>query len=477
MKRFLSVLLMLSMCFSLICTVSFAADNAPQGFADIKDHWAKEDIEKMAAKGIIKGVSDTEFAPDKNITRAEFLTLIIRVLDCEIYNYTNAYPDVAATDWYAGVVQTAKNMSIIDPGMIPDNNFKPTQPINREEMTSLIARAYEYKARETTPKADISVFKDKDQISKWATSYVAGAYGLKIINGVTATTFEPASHATRAQAATIIRRFLANNKIGKTLSVLTIGNSFSVDGMQYLYGIAESYGYDNIILGIIYMGGAYLKDHHANINSGEYAYTYKKNTDGKWVDTPSVSMVYGLKDQEWDNVVIQQGSGDCASQTVSYNTYVNTIINYIKENCKNPKVKIGWHMAWAHQTGGKHYAFTGMYNSDQMTMYNSLVNDTRNIIAKKKEISFIIPSGTAIQNARTSFLGDNLTRDGYHLDEYVGRYIAALTWFCTVTGTPVEDIDYVPSPSIIIPDKRDVAVESAINAIAKPYTVTQSAYK
>ena len=86
----------------------------------------------------------------------------------------------------------------------------------------------------------------------------------------------------------------------------------------------------------------------------------------------------------------------------------------------------------------------------------------------------MIPCMTSIQNARTSFMGDTLTRDGYHLDYYIGRYIAGLTWYAAITGCSVEEINYNPSATKITDDMLRAAKEAVTTAIAKPLEVTQS---
>ena len=98
-----------------------------------------------------------------------------------------------------------------------------------------------------------------------------------------------------------------------------------------------------------------------------------------------------------------------------------------------------------------------------------------------EEIKILVPSGTAIQNARTSYLGDTLNRDGTHLDYGVGRYIAALTFMAALTGADISEIEWAPTN--IGEDVRDVdaaarvvAIESVINALKNPYEVTQSQY-
>ena len=96
------------------------------------------------------------------------------------------------------------------------------------------------------------------------------------------------------------------------------------------------------------------------------------------------------------------------------------------------------------------------------------------LIQANEDIDFVIPAGTAIQNARTSLLGDTLTRDGYHLSYDVGRYIAGITWVEALTGKAVTDLTYCPAG--ISEDLMAVSVESAKNAGATPYAVTNSRY-
>ena len=474
MKKIFVATLILIISISLFGTVCIAqADESLSGFTDISGHWAEEDIVKMAEKGVIKGISETQFAPESTVTRAEFLTLVIRALNAnQASEFTDMYADVSPTDWYARTVQTAKNIGIIVPDMTPDNALNPTAPITREEMASVIVRAYEAKSKLAAPTASVSTFSDKDEISHWALRYVEGACGLKILTGVSKTSFSPKGVATRAQAATIICRFLANNKIGKTLSVLTIGNSFSLDGMEFLYPIAESCGYDNITLGILYISASGLSRHYTNITDDTAAYTYKKYVDGKWEDSPLWTIEGGLSDEDWQYVVIQQ-SEDYSSKIPTYDFMLESLIKRIKEQASNPDVKVGWHMAWAYQNDSTRSAFVNIFHSDQTDMYNAIISDTKNRVQSR--VDFIIPSGTAIQNARTSFLGDTLTRDGYHLHEYTGRYIAALTYFTAITGTPAESISYV-APAVSN-ENAAVAREAVQNALNKPFGVTQSKLK
>ena len=86
----------------------------------------------------------------------------------------------------------------------------------------------------------------------------------------------------------------------------------------------------------------------------------------------------------------------------------------------------------------------------------------------------IIPNGTAIQNARTSFIGDTLTRDGHHLTYNLGRYIAGLTLVKTITGVDVTQINYAPNG--LSEEYIKIAIESCNNAFENPFSITNSTY-
>ena len=108
-------------------------------------------------------------------------------------------------------------------------------------------------------------------------------------------------------------------------------------------------------------------------------------------------------------------------------------------------------------------------------MYDGIITSVRNKVETNENIVSIIPAGTAIQNARTSFVGDNLTRDNAeHLTLDLGRYIAALTFVSKISGVDVDEISYGAGLSA---DYVAVAKESAKNAIKTPFAVTESGYQ
>lgn len=261
-------------------------------------------------------------------------------------------------------------------------------------------------------------------------------------------------------------------KLDKTLKVLAIGNSFSVDGMQYLYQIAKSAGYDDIILGNLYIGSCSLDTHYNNAMYGNASYIYYKNTTGSWTETADKTMLYGIQDEDWDIITLQQASGS-SGRPDTYNR-LERLVGYVNSKKTNPDAKIGWHMTWAYQGNSTHADFV-YYDKSQETMYNAILSAVKQEVIPTGLFDFIIPSGTAIQNARTSYIGDTLTRDGYHLSIPYGRYIAGLTWMQALTGVRAEEISYSPDVSINS-SMLEIAREAANNAIKNSFVNTKSVY-
>jgi len=258
-------------------------------------------------------------------------------------------------------------------------------------------------------------------------------------------------------------------EVPKSLKVLAIGNSFSTDSMQYLCQLLKAAGVEKVTLGNLYYGGCALSQHLAYAKTDSGSYTYYKTTSGAWNSTKNFKMSAALEDEEWDYISFQQSSK--TSGLVSSYSTLSSLMEIVR--AKAPKAKFMWNMTWAYQQDSTHSSFPN-YDKDQMKMYNMIVDCVKQKILTDKNFEIVIPCGTSIQNARTSFIGDHLTRDGYHLDYNIGRYIAGLTWCAAITGADVDKINYNPNPSAISEDMIKVAKEAVKNSIAKPLEVTQS---
>ncbi len=255
-----------------------------------------------------------------------------------------------------------------------------------------------------------------------------------------------------------------------SIKILAIGNSFSVDAMEYLGDILENAGFDDVVLGNLYIGGCSLDTHWNNIQNNSPAYTFYVYEYGAWVTRKTRALLPSLEYEDWDIITIQQVSQN-SGMPETFNNLQN-ILDFVNEKKTNDDAKIYWHMTWAYQQNSNHSGFAN-YKNDQMTMYRAIIDGAQNTILNNDDITDIIPSGTTIQNLRTTYLGDHLTRDGYHMSYDVGRYAAALTWYAKLTGLSADKITYVPSSYASLISPHLDAIQKAVTAaVENPFAVT-----
>ncbi len=255
-----------------------------------------------------------------------------------------------------------------------------------------------------------------------------------------------------------------------SIKILAVGNSFSVDAMEYLWEICTDAGFKEVILGNLYIGGCTLDTHWSNIASNSAAYTYYYNDNGIWQTNNKVTLDSALTAEAWDVITIQQGS-PLSGMANSYGKLAD-IVAHLDAKKTNADAKIYWHMTWAYQNNTSPSGFEN-YGKDQATMYNAIIDTVQNTVLSTEGIDGIIPSGTAVQNLRTSYIGDKLTRDGYHLKYDIGRYLAGLTWFAKLTGISASTL--TETPALFYRDlyiHTPVLTEAADAAVKAPYEVT-----
>lgn len=254
----------------------------------------------------------------------------------------------------------------------------------------------------------------------------------------------------------------------KTVRILAIGNSFSQDAVeQYLHELAEAEGISTII-GNMFIGGCSLERHVKNARENAPAYAYRKiGTHGKKGEKGKMSLEAVLADEDWDYVSLQQAS-PFSGMYETYEASLPELIEYVKARLPK-KTKLMLHQTWAYASTSKHSGFKN-YNCNQLTMYQAIADAVKKA-AKANKIKIVIPSGTAIQNARTSFIGDHLNRDGYHLDVKIGRYTAACTWFERIFKHNVVGNPYAPEG--LDEARKAVAQKAAHAAVKHPYKVTE----
>lgn len=174
-------------------------------FNDIENHWAKDYINKLMESNIIKGKAEGVFAPDDNITRAEFIELLYRLSGNVLTNAVE-FDDVNVDDWYYSSIAWAVEKGIATG--VDDRRFSPDENITREQAVTFIARYLDFR-RISVVEANTGVeFADDETISQWAKQAVRTVKNTGIVSGKENNLFAPADNATRAETAKIIVKLI-----------------------------------------------------------------------------------------------------------------------------------------------------------------------------------------------------------------------------------------------------------------------------
>ena len=176
-------------------------------FTDIENHWAKDNILFVVSRGLLNGTSETTFSPNTGMTRGMFVTALGRLAGVDPADYQSGkFTDVKADAYYAPYVNWAAKTGIVSG--TTDTTFAPDTNINREQM-AVIMKNYAVKLGYTVPKAlEAVTFADNASISSWAKEAVKSMQQAGILAGKTNNRFDPAGTATRAEVATVLRRFV-----------------------------------------------------------------------------------------------------------------------------------------------------------------------------------------------------------------------------------------------------------------------------
>lgn len=181
--------------------------NPAPAFTDIHNHWAADNILFAASRGLLSGTSDTTFSPNTGMTRGMFATALGRLAGINPDSYkTGKFTDVKADAYYAPYVNWAAQNGIVEG--VTATTFAPDTNINREQMAVIMAN-YAKKLGYDLPKTLQAVtFADNAQISSWAKNAVRAMQQAGILAGKNGNKFDPKGTATRAEVATVLRRFV-----------------------------------------------------------------------------------------------------------------------------------------------------------------------------------------------------------------------------------------------------------------------------
>ena len=304
---------------------------------------------------------------------------------------------------------------------------------------------------------------------------------------------------------------------GADIKVLALTSSFGLNTTQMLYDVimaeakAQGITLGEVTIARLYASGCTLEKHITNAPNGKIYEYYKVTNDpndplcttpGKMMHlyglthaNGAASMSYGFADEEWDIIFTQQG----AAQAPQLDSYLdkngqNRIDQWkaiLDQYKPSSNTRFVWNMLWGYQSDCTIDPFPRLFNSDQMYMYQCNIDAVMKYVVPRTDFDRIIPTGTVIQNARTSEFGDHLCRDTYHLNNY-GGIMAAYGLYAVITGQELTEINIDPvyttvtmnngiggADKIEIPlteTQKAIMIESVNNALKNPFALTESQY-
>lgn len=164
---------------------------------------------------VVNGIDKTHYAPNSNMTRAEFTTALVRALGLSAASNKSHFEDIRSEEWYNEYIETAYVYGLLS---TDDLDFNPNELITREDAIVMIANAMKYTEIKTSVSSSEATainqrYSDLDEASLSAQIAIRTCIKAGIITGRTETTLEPASHITRAEVAVIIEKLLKKSNL------------------------------------------------------------------------------------------------------------------------------------------------------------------------------------------------------------------------------------------------------------------------
>ncbi|WP_284638153.1 S-layer homology domain-containing protein [Paenibacillus silviterrae] len=187
----------------------------PLEFRDMEGHWAKQAVNDMGSRMVIRGAGEERFSPDREITRAEFAAIVVRGLGLKPEQGEAVFTDVKAEDWYSGTVAVANAYGLISG--FEDGTFRPTEQITREQAMVIMSKAMKLTGLEAGQSSDTSrsvvSFTDNALISDWAKQSIAESLQAGLISGRAEGILAPKALISRAEVAVIMQKLLQKSEL------------------------------------------------------------------------------------------------------------------------------------------------------------------------------------------------------------------------------------------------------------------------
>ena len=182
-------------------------------FTDVKDtDWFYDTVKYVNQNGIINGMTADTFAPGTTLTRAMLVTILYRAEGSPEVESDSKFSDVKASEWFGAPVIWAAENGIVNG--VSEAEFAPNNAITREQIAAIMYRYAQAKEYDVAI-AKVTVidgYEDVSSVSSWAVDAIKYTVGTGIMKGKTETTINPQDKATRAEAATVVMRFIEGNK-------------------------------------------------------------------------------------------------------------------------------------------------------------------------------------------------------------------------------------------------------------------------
>ncbi|MBU7005971.1 InlB B-repeat-containing protein [Phosphitispora fastidiosa] len=187
----------------------------PREFIDVRDHWAKDAVNDMGSRLVIGGIGNDMFAPDRDITRAEFAAIIVRALGLKPGTENNPFTDIKTADWYYEHVQIAYEYGIVSG--FGNSKFGPMDKITREQAMTMIFRAMNITGLKVEiideTESVLAEYVDGTTAANWAKESIAACVKTQIVSGKNGSIIAPRENITRAEVAIMVSRLLQKSNL------------------------------------------------------------------------------------------------------------------------------------------------------------------------------------------------------------------------------------------------------------------------
>ena len=314
---------------ALLSTLLFINVNIVFAFTDTSNHWAEQDIQKLSSYGIVTGYQDGSFKPNNNLTRAELVTIINRILNNTTQN-TRYVPDINNKNWYYAEIRKG-----IESGFITgdsDGNVHPESLITREEAVVMLQRAFVPLDNENM----VIKYSDFSDASSWAKESLSTFITRKYISGYNDNTIKPKANITRAEVVKIITRicevYVTYGEIKGELfgNVVVNADKVSFNNITINGALIICEGASNLKLENVIVNGDLILRREIPAPIGNFkvtGQTYKINTEPVVDNSKYINDEYGI------SFSIPEGSH------VVYIQRENQKVNYKQKNLMTVRIK------------------------------------------------------------------------------------------------------------------------------------------